>query len=421
MTTDPSWMGIDAAHCWHPYTQHGVDPAPLPVVSAKGSWLELADGSRMLDAISSWWCCLHGHGHPALIEALRIQAETLDHVLFAGCSHEPAAALALSLVKRAPAGLSRVFFSDNGSTAVEVALKATYAHFVRRGETDRRAFIALQGGYHGDTVGAMSVGDPDPFFANFQGMLFPVTRIEPDADMLTAVVDGMGNRTAGIIVEPVVQGANGMTAVSDEFLCTARALCDRFGIKLIADEVFTGFGRAGAFFACDRARVSPDALCMSKALTSGMMPLAATLFREDMYHSFVSDDREQMFFHGHTFTANPLACAVARASLDLFEQNDTLKRLNAIGTRLSKLLAPYKDSPHHDLRHFGNIVAIEVLTDDDGYLSMLGDTLRANCLERSKDVLLRPIGNVIYAVPPASTTTGECDLIAKRMGEVLAI
>ncbi len=419
MNTDPSWMGMDAAHCWHPYTQHGVDPTPLPVVAAKESWLELADGTRMIDAISSWWCCLHGHGHPVLIEALRKQAETLDHVLYAGCAHEPASRLALELVKRAPPGLSRVFYSDNGSTSVEVALKAAYATAVRNGETDRTTFVALQGGYHGDTVGAMSVGDPDPFFANFKGMLFSVVRTSTDPDMLTAIVDGLGNKVAGIIVEPVVQGANGMTVVPDEFLQTARALCDRNGALLIADEVFTGFGRTGTFFACERAGVSPDALCLSKALTNGMLPLAATLFRETTYQSFVSSDREQMFFHGHTFTANPLACAVALASLSLFEENDTLKRLGAIGSRLAKLLAPYRDDPRFAFRHIGNIVAIEIVAEDEGYLSAVGETLRSACRERSKDVLLRPMGNVLYAVPPASTTTGECDLIAERMTDVL--
>lgn len=417
--THPSWLDDDAAHCWHPYTQHGIAPTPLPIVGAEGSWLTLADGTRMLDAIASWWCCLHGHGRRELVDALTGQATRLDHVLFAGCSHEPASRLASKLSEVAPPGLKRVFFSDNGSTAVEVALKAAYQAAVRRGEAHRTTYIALEGGYHGDTFGAMAVGDPDPFFLDYAPLMFKVARAPRDADALSEVLAEVGDQAAAFIIEPAVQGAAGMRPIPDHLLLTARQLCDRYGVTLIADEVFTGFGRTGSLFACERAGVTPDALCLSKGLTSGMLPLSATLFPESTFDVFRSSDRSHMFFHGHTFTANPLACTVALASLELVRVENTPAKLSRIGGWIEASLEPLTEREDVSIRRIGGIVAVELDAKDGGYLSDIAPRLGEACLKHSPDVLLRPLGNVIYAVPPASTTEADCALIASRMRELV--
>lgn len=396
----------DRAVCWHPYTQHGLDPDPLPVVRASGAWLELADGRRVLDAISSWWACVHGHAHPRLVRALAEQAARLDHVPFAGCTHEPAVALAEELVRLAPRGLARVFYSDDGSTAVEVALKAAYACWLRRGER-RTKFVALQGGYHGDTFGAMAAGDPSPFFRDFEELLFRVERVPCDAGRLGEALEG----AAAFIVEPIVQGAAGMRSVPASFLREARALCSSHGAFLIADEVMTGFGRTGTLFACEQAGIAPDLMCLGKGLTSGMLPLAATLAREEIYAAFVSSDRARAFFHGHTFTANPIGCAVALESLRISREEDTPARFRAIGERIA---AEVPGS-----RRFGGIVAADAGV-EAGYASTEGERLRSLCRELAPDVLLRPLGNVLYTMPPACVTNEECGRIAEALRAVIA-
>lgn len=417
-------MDADRRHCWHPYTQHGLAEPLLPVVSASGSRLTLADGRELIDAISSWWTVLHGHGHPRLVSALERQARTLDHVLFAGCAHEPAARLAQRLVELAAPmaggapGLSRVFYSDDGSTAVEVALKASYQSWLRRGQEGRTLFIALEEAYHGDTFGAMAVGEPGVFFCEFAPFLFEVRRIPPKEEALSRVLAEEGSRTAGVIVEPLVQGAAGMLMYPESFLRAARRLCDEAGVHLIADEVMTGFGRTGAPFACWRAGVCPDLMAVAKGLTGGVFPLSATLVKEEIYASFLSDDRGRSFFHGHSFTANPMGCALALASLDIFEEEDTPARLSAIGERISAGLEALRAHPGvADLRRLGGIVAVSLGAEDGGYLSGLGDRLRSEIARR--DVLLRPLGNVLYAIPPSSTTMEECDRIAAVMAEVI--
>lgn len=413
------WWERDSDVCWHPYTQHGVEETLLPVTGAQGAWLELADGRRMLDAVSSWWACLHGHGHPRLVEAIATQAATLDHVLFAGCTHEPAVRLAERLAAAAPAGLTRTFFSDDGSTAVEVALKACYSAAARRGEKERTLFVALEGGYHGDTFGAMAVGDPDPFFDEFGSLLFRVVRAPPDAAALEALMAEHGAQTAALILEPIVQGAAGMQSVAPDVVRAARRLCDEHGAFLVADEVMTGFGRTGTLFACEQAGISPDALCLSKGLTGGMLPLSATLFTESIFEAFRSEDRGRMFFHGHTYTGHAIGCAVALASLDVVEADDTPARFEAIGARVSaRLDALLPDDGSVQRRRFGGIVVVE-LDGDGGYLDAAGPRLKAACRTHAPDVLLRPLGSVLYSLPPACTTMEECDLIAERMAAVL--
>lgn len=412
----PPWMRWDARHCWHPFTRHAAVPEPLPVVAAEGAWLQLADGRRMLDAISSWWACLHGHGHPRLVQAMARQAGQLDHVLFAGCTHEPAAKLAAELVKQAPAGLSRVFFSDDGSTAVEVALKAAAQFMRRRGEPERTLFVALDGGYHGDTFGAMAVGDPDPFFKSFAPWLFDVVRVPLNSEALAGAMERHGARVAAVILEPGVQGAAGMVPVPAALVTEARALCDAHGALLVADEIFTGFGRTGTLFACEQAGVTPDLMCIAKGLTNGMFPLSATLASDAVFESFWGDDAHAMLFHGHTFTANPIGCAVALESLAETLEVDAPARYCRNAERMESRLRACLKVPVKHLRRIGGIVAFDLEDPAAGYLSPLGDRLKS--LARSEDVLLRPLGNVIYAIPPICVTTEECDHIAESMARI---
>ena len=419
MKTALSLAARDARHCWHPYTQHGAesDP-PLAVASAKDALLTLEDGRELIDAISSWWAILHGHGREELIDAMERQARKLDHVLFAGATHEPAVRLAERLCEIAPAGLTRVFYSDDGSTAVEVALKMAYQRWVQRGEPDRRVFVALDGAYHGDTFGSMAVSDPDPFFAAYTPLLFEVRRCAPNPEALAALLDELGEKAAGLIVEPMVQGAAGMCMHPASFLQAARALTRERGLPLIADEVMTGFGRTGRLFACNHGDVAPDLLCLAKGLTGGIFPLSATLATEEMFESFLSEDKARAFFHGHTFTAHPVGCAVALASLDITLGEDTPGKLNAIGETILGELRPLEGSAGvSNLRHLGGIVALDLSPpagDQAGYMAKMAASLRAASIERG--VLLRPLGNVLYAMPPACTTPAQ----ARQIGLVMA-
>ncbi|MCZ6596614.1 MAG: adenosylmethionine--8-amino-7-oxononanoate transaminase [Planctomycetota bacterium] len=413
----------DAAHLWHPYTQHGLEAAPLPIARAKDAVLTLADGRELIDAISSWWATLHGHGNPVLIEAMERQARELDHAIFAGATHEPAVALAEAVLDVAPAGLARVFYSDDGSTAVEVALKMAYQRWVHAGEPQRTVFVALEGGYHGDTFGAMAVGEPAPFFETFEPLLFEVRRVTPDEESLHRALEELGERACAVILEPLVQGAAGMVMHEPGFLRAARGLCDQSGLPLIVDEVMTGFGRTGSLFACEKAGVTPDLMCLAKGLTGGMLPLAATLATEEIYAAFLSTDRSKAFFHGHTFTAHPIGCAVGLASLGLVRANDVPARLDAIGRRIEEGLRDVADGERvRDLRRTGGIVALELAPpkgDRTGYLANLSLRLRAEAIERG--VLLRPLGNVLYAMPPACTTDEQCDTIGQVMGELVRL
>jgi len=407
----------DRAHIWHPYTQEKTAPDPLPVVTAEGATLHLADGRTILDLISSWWVVTHGHAHPAIARAIAEQAARLEQVIFAGFTHPPAVALASALVKHLPEGLTRVFYSDNGSTSVEVALKLALQYWRNRGE-ERDRFLAFEGGYHGDTVGAMSAGRESGFFAAFGPLLFPVEFLPYPAtwigdedvearevaalDALERDLDVHGHRTAAVIVEPLVQGAAGMRMCRPAFL---RALAERLaraGVLLIFDEVMTGFGRTGTLFAHQKAGVTPDLICLSKGLTGGFLPLAVTACREPVYEAFLDDTFDRAFAHGHSFTANPLGCAAALAAFSLFEEERTLDRIAAIESlhreRLADLAAlPRVTSP----RVTGSIAALDVVTEDAGYTASVGPRLKAFFLDRG--LLIRPLGNVVYLLPPYCT------------------
>ena len=353
MTSD-ELIERDRKYLWHPYTRMASQTAPLPIVRGKGVYLYTQDGRRFLDGISSWWVNIHGHAHPKLNQALADQARDLAHVVFAGCTHPPAVNLAERLVKATPAGLTRVFYSDNGSTAVEVAVKLAWQYWKNLGQHERRVFVTLDHAYHGDTVGAMSVSGKSVFSDAFTPLLFSVVRAHAPycyrcplqlnratchIECLRDLEDRLkthGDAVAGIIVEPMLQGAGGMIVWPAEYLAGVRRLCDQYGTLLIADEVLTGFGRTGRMFACDHASVAPDIMCLSKALTAGYLPLGATLVTDAIYDAFFSEDDTKTFFHGHSFTANPLACAVALASLDLLEQDGTLERVRLLEQQLRR-------------------------------------------------------------------------------------
>jgi adenosylmethionine---8-amino-7-oxononanoate aminotransferase len=407
MTQD--WKALDDARVWHPYTQHGIARGSTPVVSASGAYLHLADGRRLLDAISSWWVTLHGHAQPQIADAIAEQARTLEHVIFAGFTHEPAARFADELVGVLPEGLTRVFYSDNGSTAVEVAVKMALQMWKHRGEP-RHLVAALENAYHGDTFGAMSASAPSVFTEPFARHLFEVARLPDPTEgdtlaALDALIDARGHELAAVIVEPLLLGAGGMRVWSEDVLRGIRQKTETAGILLIADEVATGFGRTGPLFACQRAGVSPDVVCLSKGITGGFLPLGATAVREEIFQAFVSDDRRHTFFHGHSYTGNPIACAAARASLELLLDDGCTQRRADIEaahrTALDRLGAhPLVRNP----RVLGTVAAFDFPT-GQGYLNPIGRELAA--FAAREGVLLRPLGNVVYLMPPYCTTPDE--------------
>lgn len=402
----------DAAHVWHPYTQHFRAPLPVPIVRAEGSWLYDEDGRAILDAVSSWWVTTHGHGRAEIVEAIAEQARTLDHVMFAGFTHAPAAELAAALVSRLPRGLTRIFYSDNGSTAVEVAIKLSLQSFANRGEP-RRLVAALEHAYHGDTFGAMAAGARSVFTSAFDPLLFEVARLPDPTEgdtlaALDALVESRGKELAAVIVEPLLLGAGGMRVWDERVLQGIRNRTRDAGVHLIADEVLTGFGRTGPLFACDRAEIAPDLLCMSKGLTGGFLPLGATAATEAIYDAFLSEDRTKTFFHGHSYTANPIACAAAVASLELLDEESEDLRIG-IEVAHARRLEEFRNARGvRATRQIGTIAAIE-LDNGGGYLSDVGRGVAALAMEH--DVLLRPLGNVVYCLPPYCTTAEEIDRV----------
>ena len=432
-----SLLDRDRACLWHPYTQALTATAPLPVARAQGVYLYTEDGRRILDGISSWWVNVHGHSHPKLNEALAAQARELEHVVFAGCTHRPAVELAERLLALLPRGLTRIFYSDNGSTAVEVALKLACQYWQNRDQPNRRTFLTLHHAYHGDTVGAMSASEDSVFTRAFTPLLFPVVRAHPpycyrcplgltraacQIDCLSdleARLEGGADSIAGVVVEPMLQAAGGMIVWPAEFLAGVRQLCDRYGTLLIADEVLTGFGRTGRMFASEHAAVRPDLVCLSKALTAGYLPLGATAATERIYQAFLSEDRTKTFFHGHSYTANPLACAVGLASLDLFRENSVLERVQALECQLRAGLEPLRSLPCvGDIRVIGGVGIVELESPSAGYLDHIGGDLSAAFLDRG--LLQRPLGNVLYFMPPYVITESEVDWVLAQIAEVLA-
>lgn len=355
----------DGQLLWHPYTQHGLGRPVLPVESAHGSYLKLTDGRLILDAVSSWWVNIHGHSHPKIAQAIARQASKLEHVIFAGFTHQPAVRLAEILIGAARergTSLGKVFYSDNGSTAVEVALKMAYQYHLNKGITGRDRFIALAGSYHGDTLGAMAVGDPTGFHSKFKKLLPQVDFVEPDdIGSLQRLVRESSGRHAGFIFEPMIQGAGGMRVYSAEFLRAAAEICRRDNIILICDEIFTGFYRTGRLFAFEHAGISPDLVCLSKGITGGFLPLAVTLTTQDIFSAFLSDDPKNAFLHGHSYTANPISCAAAIASWDLLMSPECQTRISQISRLVAERIAKLRYHPGvKTTRCLGTIGAVEL-------------------------------------------------------------
>ncbi len=424
MTHPDELLALDRRHVWHPFTQAKTAPDSVLIRSGKGAVVYGADGKEYLDLVSSWWVNLHGHAHPYIADAIAEQAHKLEQVIFAGLTHEPAVRLAQRLTSLLPDDLNRVFYSDDGSTAVEVALKLALQYWRNLGRPERRRYLAFEGGYHGDTVGAMSVGVSSGFYAPFEDLLFEVDVLpfpetwEGDAAVaekeaaclsaLEAYLDRRGDETAAAIIEPLVQGVGGMRMCRAEFLQALTQKLRAAGVLVIFDEVMTGFGRTGDLFACLKAGVTPDLICLSKGLTAGFLPLAATVCRDPIYEAFLDTGFDKAFAHGHSFTANPLGCAAGLASLDLLMKEETRARIAAIEARHRKHMARLAHHPKVTRpRVTGTIAALNVEVEDSGYAAAIGPRLKAFFLENG--LLLLPLGEVIYFLPPYCISDSQLD------------
>jgi len=411
------WYGPGLDHVWLPYAQMKTVRPPLPVVATEGCRIRLADGRELIDGTASWWTACHGYNHPHIRAAVERQLGAMPHVMFAGLAHEPALTLAQRLARMLPGDLSRVFFSESGSVAVEIAMKMALQSAINRGEHQRTRFIAFKGGYHGDTTGAMSVTDPDSMHELFRDLLPEQTIVELPVSAagmaaLLALEQEQGERIAGVIVEPLVQGAGGMLFHEPAVLKHIRAAANACGALLIFDEIFTGFGRTGSMFACEQAAIVPDIITLSKALTGGTLPLAATVARRPVFDTFWSDDSSKALMHGPTYMGNPLACAAANASLDLFESEPRLKQVAAIGRQMADELAPCRGlAGVKDVRVKGAIGVVE--------MERIGDlgALRARFIEQG--VFIRPFGTTIYLTPSFTIAPDELSELTSAIVKVI--
>ncbi|QNE39964.1 adenosylmethionine--8-amino-7-oxononanoate transaminase [Hymenobacter sp. NBH84] len=407
----------DHAVLWHPYTQMQTAPLAVPIVSGEGAWLMADDGTRYLDGISSWWVNLHGHAHPHIAERVSAQLRTLEHVLFAGFTHPAAVELAEQLLELLPSNQARVFYSDNGSTAVEVALKMVLQYFHNQGQPERRRFLCFRDSYHGDTFGAMSVSSRGAFTQPFWPLLFEVEFIDVpvpgrEAEVLAQLDAALQHpEVAGFIFEPLLLGTAGMVAYSAEVLDEMVRRCHQHGVLCIADEVMTGFGRTGPLFASSQLQEQPDIMCFSKGLTGGTLAMGLTTCAAPLYEAFLSDDKMKALFHGHSYTANPVACAAALASLELTRADACTQQRQRIAAAHAAFKAELEGQPGvRAVRHVGTVLAVEY---DPGegtsYFSRLRDAFYQLALDNH--VILRPLGNVVYLLPPYCTTDAELELL----------
>jgi adenosylmethionine---8-amino-7-oxononanoate aminotransferase len=435
----------DLAHVWHPCTQmkdHERDMPMIPLRRGSGVWLEDLAGQRYLDAVSSWWVNLFGHANAEIADAVAAQARQLEHVIFAGFTHEPAVRLAEALVQLAPPGLTRCFFADNGSAAIEVAVKMSFHYWRNRGRPGKRHFVTLANSYHGETLGALAVGNVALYKEVYAPLLMEVLTVpSPDAWQrlpgesaadcarrqflpLEELLATRGDEIAGVIVEPLVQCAGGMRMYDPEYLRLLRQACDRHEVHLIADEIAVGFGRTGTLFACEQAGVSPDLMCLSKGLTGGFLPLSVCMAGEEIYDAFYDDyGKLTAFLHSHSYTGNPLACAAANATLGIFAREPVLERNRELAAHMALATSPLQDHPQvAEVRQTGMILAIEMVRDKASraaYDFRERRGLRVYRHALSRGVLLRPIGNVVYFMPPYVITPGEIDLLAAVAAEAI--
>ncbi|HED39430.1 MAG TPA: adenosylmethionine--8-amino-7-oxononanoate transaminase [Chromatiales bacterium] len=418
-------IALDNAHVWHPYSAIGADLPTFPVASADGVRLKLADGRELIDGMSSWWSAIHGYNHPVLNRALQIQIGKVSHVMFGGLTHQPAVALATRLVELTPTPLQTVFFSDSGSVSVEVAMKMAIQYWYAKGQPARQRFLTLRSGYHGDTFGAMSVCDPvTGMHTLFSDVLVqqyfvdaPRCRFGEECDDAELVsfrrqLEQYGHKIAAVILEPIVQAAGGMNFYSADYLRGVRKLCDEFDVLLICDEIATGFGRSGRLFACDHAGISPDIMCVGKALTGGYLTLAATLTTEEV-SATISSGEPGLFMHGPTFMANPLACAAALASLKLLTDSDWMANIARIETALQAGLAPCHELPSVvDVRVLGAIGVVE--------LKEPVDMKTVQPLFVDHGIWVRPFGRLVYLMPPYVISDEDLALLTQALLRVLS-
>ena len=408
----PDWQQSGYRHVWMPYTQMQTAPWPIPVVATEGVYLALADGRKLIDGMASWWTACHGYNHPHIRKAVEAQLRVMPHVMFGGVNHEPALRLAERLAKLTPGDLNRVFFADSGSVSVEVALKIAVQYWLNRGVSGRTKFVSFQHAYHGDTTGAMSVCDPDnSMHRHFKGFLLeqyshPVPQTDDEHSAFEAFLATKKNEIAGVIIEPLIQGAGGMKFHPPESVARIHSACRRQNVLLIADEIATGFGRTGTMFACEQADIVPDILCVGKALTGGTLSLAATIATDEIFDAFLSDDPAHALMHGPTFMANPLACAAANASIDLFETEPRLERSLAIERELAELLAPCRNLHGVvDVRSKGAVGVIQV--------NRLHHEERLRSRLVNEGIWLRPFSDMIYMTPALSITPEELQTLCE--------
>ncbi|WP_312842042.1 adenosylmethionine--8-amino-7-oxononanoate transaminase [Stutzerimonas nitrititolerans] len=446
MSQNESWMQRDLAVLWHPCTQmKDHEQLPLiPIRRGEGVWLEDFDGKRYIDAVSSWWVNVFGHSNPRINQRIKNQLDQLEHVMLAGFSHQPVVELSERLVALTPPGLERVFYTDNGSTGIEVALKMSFHYWRNSGQPAKQRFVTLTNSYHGETVAAMSVGDVALFTDTYKPLLLDTFKVpSPDCYLRP---EGMSweehsrnmfahmERTlaehhweiAAVIVEPLIQGAGGMRMYHPVYLKLLREACDRYDVHLIHDEIAVGFGRTGTMFACEQAGITPDFLCLSKALTGGYLPMAAVLTTDKLYQAFYDDySTLRAFLHSHTYTGNPLACAAALATLDIFEQDNVIEANKALAARMATATAHLADHPHvAEVRQTGMALAIEMVADKARktpypWQERRGLKVYQHALQRG--ALLRPLGSVVYFLPPYTITEEQIDLLAQIATEGINI
>jgi adenosylmethionine-8-amino-7-oxononanoate aminotransferase len=412
----------DQAVIWHPYTQMRNAPSPVPIVKGRGVYLIDENGKEYIDAVSSWWVNIHGHSHPYIARKVAEQLRTLEHVIFAGFTHPAAVELAERLLAVLPDNQKRAFYSDNGSTAVEVALKMCFQYWANHGQV-RSKVLAFNDSYHGDTFGAMSVSSRSAFTRPFEKLLFDVHFIElPNRENITRLkqqLAALAPEISAFIFEPLIQGAGGMNMYEAQYLDELIIHCRELRVLTIADEVMTGFGRTGKLFASDYLNAQPDVMCFSKGITGGTMALGLTTCSQEIYNAFLSEDKHKTLFHGHSFTANPVACSAALASLDILLKEETQNDIKRIVFQHSLFAAKIKDHPKlRTVRQTGTVLALEWETDGNtSYFNSLRDHLYNFFL--SEGVLLRPLGNIIYIMPPYCVSNEQLDYIYKKIEKAL--